>query len=84
MERDVEGVFNIASGKRISINELAYEVIKMLSKNLKTIHTEPRKGDIRHSLADISLAEKVLGYEQEYTLEKGLKETIEYFKMVLK
>ena len=52
-----------------------------LSKDLKTVHTEPRKGDIRHSLADISLAKKELGYKPDYTMEEGLKETIEYFKV---
>lgn len=84
MEKNAEGIFNIASGKRISINELAHEVIKMLGEDLETIHTEPRKGDIRHSLADISSAKRELGYELEYTLERGLKATIEYFGKMVK
>lgn len=75
-----EGVFNIASGRRISLNELSHTIIGMIDKDLKPVYTEPRKGDIKHSLADVSLAKGKLGYECEYSLEKGLKETIEYFK----
>jgi len=75
-----EGVFNIASGRRISLNELAHIIIGMIDKDLKPVYTEPRKGDIKHSLADVSLAKEKIGYECEYGLEQGLKETIGYFK----
>jgi UDP-glucose 4-epimerase len=81
MEKDGEGVFNIASGESISINELALKIIGMNGKDLKPVYTEPRKGDIKHSLAAVSLAKEKLGYECEYSLEKGLKETIEYFSV---
>lgn len=70
-----EGVFNIASGSRISVNELAHRIIKMTDNDLKPVYTESRKGDIKHSLADVSLAKEEIGYECEYSLEKGLKET---------
>lgn len=73
-----EGVFNIASGSRISINELADKIIAMYGKSLKPIHESPRPGDVKHSLADISKAEKELRYKPEYVLEEGLRETIEY------
>lgn len=75
-----EGVFNIASGERISVNELARMIIKMIGRDLKPAYTEPRKGDIKHSLAAVSRAEEELGYKCKYSLEKGLEETIEYFK----
>jgi len=42
MENNAEGIFNIASGKRISVNELASEIVRMLRNDLKAIHTEPR------------------------------------------
>lgn len=83
MKSNATGVFNIASGKRISINELAYKIISMLGKKLKPEHAEPRKGDVMHSLADISLAGEKLGYKPSYDIDKGLKETIEYFKKVI-
>ena len=47
---------------------------------LKPIHREPREGDIRNSLADISLAKNLLGYEPTTKFETGLVKTIEYFK----
>jgi UDP-glucose 4-epimerase len=84
MERDVGGVFNIASEKRISINELANEIMEIVGIRPKPIYDKPREGDIRDSLGDISRAKEKLGYEPKYNLEEGLKETIEYFKMMLK
>lgn len=77
-----EGAFNIASGKRISINELADMIAGMLGKNLKAVYTDPRKGDVRHSLADISRAKKELQYEPEYSLEEGLDMTIKWFESI--
>jgi UDP-glucose 4-epimerase len=84
MERDVGGVFNIASEKRISINELTNEIMEIVGIRLKPIYDKPREGDIRDSLGGISRAKEKLGYEPKYNLEEGLKEMIEYFKMMLK
>ncbi len=76
-ENDVCGIFNIASGKNITINQLAKLVITIAGKNVGLIHQEPRPGDIRHSLADISKA-RTFSYEPKYSLEVGLGETIRY------
>lgn len=73
-ESNASGVFNIGRGKSITINELAKLVIKLTGNNVEPVHQEPREGDIRHSLADISKA-KTLGYEPRYNLEEGLEET---------
>ncbi len=73
-EGNASGVFNIGRGKSITINELAKLVIKLTGNNVEPVHQEPREGDIRHSLADISKA-KTLGYEPRYNLEEGLEET---------
>lgn len=77
-ESKENGVFNIASGKRITINELAKKIMEILEKDMEPIYENPRKGDIRHSLADISKA-KVLSYKPEYNLENGLKHMIRWF-----
>jgi UDP-glucose 4-epimerase len=79
MEKNAEGIFNIASGKQVSINELAEVIIKLLGKNLKPVYTDPRPGDIKHSLADISLAREKLGYEPEYNLRSGLEMTVVWY-----
>lgn len=64
------GTYNIASGRSISINELAEFMISLSGKNLKIIHTSPRKGEIRHSQADISLAKRELKYSPKIGLEE--------------
>ena len=73
-ESNASGVFNIGRGKSITINELAQLVIKLTGNNVEPVHREPREGDIRHSLADISKA-RTFGYEPRYNLEEGLEET---------
>jgi len=80
---DAEGVYNIANGNRISINELANMIMKLIGNNLTSIHDDPREGDIKHSLADISEAKKNLGYEPGYSLEEGLRGTIEWFNLAV-
>ncbi len=78
-ESDAYGLFNIAQGKSITINELAKLVTTIMGKNIELIHQDPRAGDVRHSLADISRA-RAFGYEPKYSLEEGLRETIRSFK----
>ncbi|MDX9798693.1 MAG: SDR family oxidoreductase [Bacteroidales bacterium] len=73
-------ILNIAGGKRISINELALKIMKILGKEVDIIYRERREGDVKDSLADISLAKSLINYEPSYTLDKGLNETVQYFK----
>ncbi len=74
-ESDATGVFNIGSRSRTTINELAKLIARLLATGVKPVYQEPRAGDIRHSLADISKARQI-GYNPKYSLEEGLKETI--------
>ncbi|MEK7117537.1 MAG: SDR family oxidoreductase [Patescibacteria group bacterium] len=79
--RDVVGeVINIACGMEISLNELTQKINKILGTNVKPIYEEERKGDIKHSLADISKAKKLLGYEPIIDFDTGLRITVEYYK----
>jgi len=66
-------VFNIAYGKRVSINELVIAINKLLNTNIESHHTDPRPGDIKHSLANIGKARQLLGYEPEVDFYEGLK-----------
>ncbi|MFV9676551.1 MAG: SDR family oxidoreductase [Methanosarcinales archaeon] len=79
MKSDATGVFNIASGNRITIQELAELVMKLMAKDLGVIFEEPRTGDVLHSLADVSKAKAGFGYEPGYRLETGLEETVKWF-----
>ncbi|WP_297090210.1 SDR family oxidoreductase [Thermococcus sp.] len=71
-------VFNVATGKQTSILELAVKIIEITGANTSIIFDKPRPGDIRHSLADIGEIRK-LGFEPEFSLEEGLKKTVEWY-----
>ena len=72
--------FNIACGKRTTINDLARTIKNLLDSSLEPIYGPARKGDVRHSLASIQKARDILGYEPEVDLQEGLRKTIEWFK----
>ncbi len=73
-------VVNVACGQRTSLNQLIANLKRITGSNASPVHKEPRKGDVRHSLADITRAKKVIGYDPEVDLEKGLKETVDFFR----
>ncbi len=74
------GIFNIATGGSISVNDLVFEITRLTGKNLKPIHVEPRKGEVLNSSADISKAEKLLEYNSRVPFIAGLENTIEWYK----
>ncbi len=78
MESDAIGVFNVATGTRISVNDLAGMVMGIIGNRMECVHEAPRAGDVRDSLADISLAAG-FGYAPRYGMADGLSETIEWF-----
>ena len=82
-ESTSEGVFNIAGGKRISINDLAGLIMEILDKDLDITHIEPQPGDIKHSLADISKAREQIGYMPKFNVKDGLKETVKWFQQIM-
>jgi UDP-glucose 4-epimerase len=74
-EGDFTGIYNIGGGKKISVNQLAEIILKLTGSTEKPVHRQPRPGDIKHSMADITRARGV-GYHPGYTLEDGLREMI--------
>ncbi len=73
-------VYNVAIGENYSVNFLYNFIKEYLKSEVNPVHREPREGDIRNSLADISLAKSLLNYKPETRFETGLVQTIEYFK----
>ncbi|MHC4660352.1 MAG: SDR family oxidoreductase [Planctomycetota bacterium] len=71
-------VFNIASGKAVTVNALAETCARVLGKDIKPSHSPERKGDIKFSTADTTRAETVLGFSPKTALEDGLRRTAEY------
>ena len=73
-------VFNCATGRRITLNQ-TFEAMKELTGYKGTVKYAPeRSGDIKHSLADISRAEKHIGYKVLVNFEEGLRRTVEWYK----
>jgi len=79
--RGIGETINVATGRRVTLNEL-FETLKHVTgkTDVQAEHREPRAGDIRDSLADITRARELLGYEPTVSLEEGLKKTMEWWK----
>ena len=76
----VNGVFNVANEKTITINELAKKIIEIAGSKSKIIYSEERPGDIKHSLASIKETREWLSFNPKHDLETALRETVEFFK----
>lgn len=79
-EIDAPQTLNVACQKRISLNEMIRMLERIIGKKAQVQYDPPRPGDIKHSLADISLARRIIGYEPEVDFEKGLRETVAWFQ----
>jgi nucleoside-diphosphate-sugar epimerase len=73
-------IINVATGGRISLNQLFEEMRKLVGGTLTPVYEEPRKGDVRDSQADITKARELLGYEPTVSFEEGLRKTIEWYR----
>lgn len=74
-------VINVANGGRITLNQLLAELKDLTGKQDVTAdYLEPRVGDVRHSLADITMARELLAYESKVDLREGLQRTIDWWK----
>jgi UDP-glucose 4-epimerase len=69
-------VINVATGGRISLNELLRVMNGIMGTSIQPIYAEPRAGDVKDSQADISKAETLMGYRPQVSLEEGLKHTM--------
>ena len=72
--------YNIAYGGREYLIDIYHTLACSLNKNIEPLFGPDRKGDIKHSNADISKAKNMLGYEPEYNFARGLKEAIQWYE----
>jgi UDP-N-acetylglucosamine 4-epimerase len=72
--------YNVAVGENFSVNLLYSSIRELLGATHEATYREERAGDIRNSLADISKAQKLLGYQPTKRFTDGLKQTVEFFK----
>lgn len=79
------GVFNIACGDRLSVNELARLLAEIVGADpqFEPRYAAPRPGDVLHSQADILKAKELLGYEVKVDTREGLERTVEWYKLKL-
>lgn len=73
-------VYNIAFGQKTTLNDLVSHLNNIEGTTIEPLHVDEREGDIKHSLADISKAVKNLNYNPVYSIEEGLKLTMEWYK----
>jgi UDP-glucose 4-epimerase len=76
-------VFNIACGRQFSLLDLLNSINNVLGTQIEAKFAEARAGDVRESLADISAAREVLGYEPRVDFEEGLRRSIEYYRSLM-
>jgi len=72
-------VVNIACGQAVTVNEIISLINKSLNKNVKPIYTDPRPGDVKHSLADITAAANLIGFKPVVSFEEGLQKAIGWY-----
>ena len=73
-------VINIGTGVPVSILHLAERIIELCGKDLEPIYIENHRNDIKHRFPDVSKMIKLIELRPRYNLEKGLKETIAWYK----
>jgi len=73
-------VINIACGLAVTVNEIIAMINDTVGKNVKPNYTDSRPGDVKHSLADITLAEKTIGFKPKVTFSEGLQKAIEWYR----
>ena len=70
---------NVAGGERITLLDLIAELNQILGTDLEPVFSEPRTGDVRHSLADISKAARLIGYQPHTDVRAGLRDTVAWY-----
>ena len=74
--------FNVANGRQTSLLELIAHLNELLGTNIQPVHAPARVGDVRESLADITLARARLAYEPQIDFEEGLRRSIDYYRTI--
>jgi nucleoside-diphosphate-sugar epimerase len=73
-------VINVATGGRVSLNQLFRAVSEVIGSHAEPLYGPPRAGDVRDSQADIAKAQRLLGYEPSVSFEQGLEQTVLWYR----
>jgi len=80
VEHTAGEVINIACGQSVTVNETIEVINAAAGKNIKPIYTDSRTGDVKHSLADISASEKLIGFKPVVPFKQGLQLAINWYR----
>jgi nucleoside-diphosphate-sugar epimerase len=75
-------IINVATGGRVSLNELFETMRRLIGADVQPRYADPRPGDVRDSQADIGKAKQLLDYEPHVSFDEGLRRTIEWYRAV--
>jgi UDP-N-acetylglucosamine 4-epimerase len=78
---DQHEVVNIAFGERTSLNQLWNKITEAIGVDLRPVYRESRQGDVKHSLASIEKAKRLIGYEPGISVQDGLKISVEWYNL---
>lgn len=80
LESNMEGIFNICTNSKVTVNELLMTINKILGKDIKPIYTDAREGDIKNSYMTYKKVKENFGWEPKINLQEGLYKTINFYK----
>lgn len=81
IESNTHGIFNVCTNSKITVNELLSTINGILNKDITSIYTNPREGDIRESYMTYDKINRAIGWSPEKNIIDGLKETLNYYKV---
>lgn len=76
-------VINVATGKQFNLLDLVAAINRVLGTEIEPLFADPRPGDVRESLADISLAQQLLDFQPEISFDEGLERSIDYYRSLV-
>ena len=77
-------VFNIGSGYRTTVNQVAQTIKNSLNRNdIKNVYADPRPGEVKHAYADINKARMMLNYAPRFSFEQGIEDLVAWYKTQL-
>jgi UDP-glucose 4-epimerase len=79
-EHTAGDVVNIACAEAVTVNEVIELINDTVGKNIKPVYSAPRPGDVKHSLADITAAEKIIGFRPNISFKQGLQLAIDWYR----
>lgn len=80
LDYEQSDIFNVGTGVETNVNQLYQAINKLTGKNMPEKHAPAKEGEQMRSVVDHTKIQTVLGWKQDYDLEQGLKETVEYFR----